>query len=172
MIFNEDWITKLPEFDLIQKNREKLFNSENLFKCLRGYAESEKRQIFGIDTGKLGEKRKKAIETYGYSYRNASHAIRLLRCGIIFFRDNYYPVNIFQKDKDYGPLCKDIKVNPQNYNPKEIEKLINELDKQLEIQFEKREINYNFDSKFANELCFDLYFPILSRHYIDKIIKP
>jgi hypothetical protein len=161
MIFNNKWIIKTPEFDLIQSNREKLLNSENLFKCLRGYAESEKRQIFGVDTGKLGEKRKKAIELFGYSYRNASHAIRLLRCGAIFFKDNYYPVNIFEKDNEYGPLCKDIKVNPQNYNPKKIEKLIDKLDKELEIVFKNRGINYVFDYKFANSICYDLYLPIL-----------
>jgi hypothetical protein len=164
MLWNDKWLEIAPEFKLIQDNGRVLIDSEAMFKCLRGYSAGEKHKITGITTGKLGEKRKLMLEKFGYSPSNASHAIRLLRSGILFFRYDDYPVNIVEKDKDYGQLCKDIKLNPQNYNPIEIENLIDNLDKQLEISFQKREVNYTFDNQVANDIIYQCYMPILKEY--------
>ena len=163
MLFNDKWITKESQFDLIQSNRTRLMDSGNLFKCLRGYALSEKGQIFGRMTGKLGEKRKKSLETFGYSFRNAVHALRLLRAGHFFFIEGYYPVNIVAADREYGQVIFDLKNNPQNYRPAELELLIDKLDADLVKSFDGRNFDYKFDEKLANELILEIYLPILNK---------
>jgi predicted nucleotidyltransferase len=55
-----------------------LFISQRVIKAALGYAQSEWRKVVGETTRDLGERRKKDIEQYGYSCRNASHAIRIL----------------------------------------------------------------------------------------------
>ncbi len=162
MLHNNVWLEKLPEFDLIQANKEKLLDSETIYKCFKGYSYSERNLIFGrAHVGRIGEKRKKAIETHGYSFRNASHCYRLIRTAIIFFNENIFPVNIVEYDKEFGALIKDIKVNPQNHKPEEIEKELIKLESILDESFVNRKVNYKYDVDFANKLCYDLYMPIL-----------
>lgn len=169
MLFNDKWIIKEYQFDLIQSNRARLMDSGNLFKCLRGYALSEKGQIFGRNTGKLGAKRKESLEKYNYSFRNAVHALRLLRVGHFFFTEGYYPVNIVSADKEYGQMILDLKTNPQNYRPDELELLIDKLNADLLKSFDGRNFNYEFDEKLTNELILEIYLPILNnteRNYV------
>jgi len=170
MLFNNKWLEIAPEFKLIQDNRRLLIDSEAMFKCLRGYSAGEKHKMTGVSTGKLGKKRKLMLEEFGYSPANASHAIRLLRSGILFFRCNDYPVNIVEKDKDYGYLIRDIKLNPQNYKVNELIKLIEELDKHLENVFDNREINYTFDNDVANDIIYQCYMPVLKEYEKERKI--
>lgn len=149
------------EFFLIKQEAEHLLDSETIFKTLRGYSQGEKNIIIGTNTGKLGEKRKSAIEKYGYSYRNVVHCLRLLRCGILFFQMDFYPVNIVKLDKEFGPLIKDIKNNPENHKLEELLKIIDSQDKLLEESFAKRAANYKFDVNVAAEICNVLYKPFL-----------
>ncbi len=165
MINNDIWIEKTPQFDLIQSQKERLFDSETIYKCFRGYSFSERNLIFGRNhLGRIGEKRKEAIKTYGYSFKNCSHCYRLLRTGIIFFRDNYFPVNIVEKDKEYSELIKDIKFHPERYDPKVLEVQLIELEKELDDVYQNRKINYKYDFEFANLLCYQLYMPILKQY--------
>jgi hypothetical protein len=54
------------------------FVSQRVIKASLGYAQSEWRKVKGETTRDLGARRKAEIEKYGYSVRNASHAIRIL----------------------------------------------------------------------------------------------
>ncbi len=163
-MFNKVWVEKSADFDLIQDNKYKLTSSNNLFKCLRGYIQGEKSIIVGKNNGKLGDKRKKQLEKYGYAVSNCCHAIRLIRSGIIFFRDNIYPVNIVEEDKEYGEMIKHLKFNPASYQVENLLKLIDDLEVKLVESFESRGINHVFNEELANELCYDLYMPILKNY--------
>jgi hypothetical protein len=55
-----------------------LFISQRVIKSALGYAQSEWRKVKGDVTRDLGARRKEHIKEKGYSYRNASHAIRIL----------------------------------------------------------------------------------------------
>ena len=93
MLHNNIWLEKSPEFDLIQTQREFLLDSQTIYKCFKGYSYSERNLIFGrAHLGRIGEKRKKALEEFGYSFRNASHCFRLIRTAIIFFKENYFRI--------------------------------------------------------------------------------
>ena len=152
--------TKQSEF--IRENKKDLLDSETVYKTLRGYAQGEKHIITGQTHGKLGEKRKQAIEKYGYSYRNAVHAIRLLRCGIIFFETDEYPVNIVKDDKEFGVLTKNIKNNPQDHNVNTLLSLIAELEVKLTKTFNDRSVNHTFNMDYAVEICHFCYRDYLS----------
>lgn len=164
MLFNTDWRIDSPQFALIQRNKYDLFYSERLFSMLMGYINGEKRIITGQNTEKLGAKRKGQLEKFGYSYRNCVHALRLLRTGILFFRDNIYPINIVKQDKEYGQYIRDVKLNPQNYKVENLLNLINSFEADLKKHFELRSQNFIFNEKLANQICYDCYFPILKSH--------
>lgn len=57
------------------------FISQRVIKAMLGYATSEWRKVVGETTRDLGATRKKHIEEKGYSYKNASHAVRILDLG-------------------------------------------------------------------------------------------
>lgn len=161
-LHNSVWLEKTAEFDLIQNNKKLLLDSEKIYKCFKGYSYSERNLIFGrAHLGRIGEKRKNAIGKFGYSYRNASHCMRLIRTAIIFFTNDYFPVNIVEADKEYGDLIKDIKFNPQNYKPETLEKQLIQLEKDLDLAFENRKANYKYNDEVANMICYELYMPIL-----------
>ncbi len=54
------------------------FISQRVIKSALAYAQSEWRKVLGDGTRDLGKQRKEHIEERGYSYKNASHAIRIL----------------------------------------------------------------------------------------------
>lgn len=74
-----EWVS--PHFAEILEHRDE-FSSLKLVRAFTGYANGQFRSMEltqGKPTGKLGEKRKKLVETYGYDTKNAGHLIRLLR---------------------------------------------------------------------------------------------
>lgn len=160
-LFNTNHILTTDQFNIIKASRRSLLDSETIFKTLRGYSQGEKNIIIGANTGKLGEKRKSAIEKYGYSYRNVVHCLRLLRCGIIFFQTDNYPVNIVEGDKELGPLIKDIKNNPGNHKLPDLLEEITRQDELLKKSFDDRATNYEFDVNIAAEICNYCYKPFL-----------
>ncbi len=111
----------------------------------------------------MGEKRKASIEKYGYSHRNAVHALRLLRAGIIFFQTNFFPVNIVNEDKQFGQIIKQVKIKPETFNKSEINILCKEQEQILDNSFENRDKDYKFNAEKANELIYEAYMPILQQ---------
>jgi predicted nucleotidyltransferase len=73
----------------LRSNRDK-FLSKRIFKVLQGYGFAEYRRALGETTGRLGDKRKKEIEQFGYSPKNASHCLRLLLVGYYIFKNHEY----------------------------------------------------------------------------------
>ena len=57
------------------------FVSKKVVKSMLAYAQSEWRKVLGETTRDLGAKRKQHIAETGYSYKNAYHALRILRSG-------------------------------------------------------------------------------------------
>ncbi len=162
LLFNETWTELDNVFTYIQSEKYRLLDSKSIFKCLSGYAMSERKLIFGTaHQGRIGEKRKRAVEQYGYSYRNACHAFRLLRAGIIFFQKGHFPVDIVAQDPEYGKLIYSIKTNPSAHTPEELEAKLNEIDIELKKSYDNRELDFSFDTDLANKICLYAYRPFL-----------
>lgn len=160
MMYNENWIVCTDEFKLIQSFKNRLIDSHNLYKCLRGYCQSERSLVLGERTGVLGSKRQLDLKTYGYSYKNAVQFLRLCLCGRVFFQDGYFPVNVRSMDG----LLFDIKTNPQKYSKDDVIKLMNDYEKSLEASYNTIKIEYKYNDDVANRLCYDLYMPVLLGH--------
>lgn len=159
-LYNDSWIEISEEFEYLQSLREKLIDSEKLYRCLKGYSYSERKLVLGERTGLLGSKRKITLDKYGYSYKNLVQYLRLCFAGVIFFHDGYFPVNVrsFQE----GILLFDIKSNPQNYNKEKATKLMDEYEKRLDVAFNQTKIVKTYSDEVANQICYDLYMPILN----------
>jgi hypothetical protein len=162
LVFNHKWEILDELFAYIQRNRERLLDSKTIFRCLCGYAMGERKLIFGTaHRGQIGEKRRKAIEQYGYSYRNACHAFRLLRAGVIFFQTGAFPVDIVAQDPEYGQFIHSVKTNPSAHTPEDLDKRLESIDLELKKAYDNRSLNFSFDTDFANEICLRAYRPYL-----------
>lgn len=94
----EDMIIFQNDFgELLRAGRE-YFISQRMFRSLGGYYACEHRRSLGEVTGLLGATRKEAINKIGYSYKNASHCIRLLDRGIRLLENGEYHVNYRDDD--------------------------------------------------------------------------
>ena len=162
MMYNDKWIILTDEFRHIQSFRKQLIDSHLLYKCLRGYCQSERALVLGKRTGVLGGKRREHLDTYGYSYKNAVQFLRLCLCGTVFFQDGYFPVNITSVDT--SGLLFNIKTNPGKYTKDDVIKLMDEYETRLENSYNTIKIIYKYDDDIANNLCYDLYMPILKNH--------
>lgn len=151
----------LDEFVYLRKNKYKLIDSKLFFKSICGYIENEKRLATGERTGSLGSKRKKAVETYGFSPKNFCHLFRLTYCGKTFFETDHYPTNIFLEDPNFGKFLLDVKINPDNYSKDQLTELTGLYYGQFVQAFNNRKNNHQFDLSFANEVCKKFYIPFL-----------
>jgi predicted nucleotidyltransferase len=156
------FIILLDEFVYLRNNKYKLIDSKLLYKSLCGYIENEKRLANGERTGNLGSKRKKAVETYGFSPKNFCHLFRLAYCGKTFFETDHYPTNISLEDSNFGKFLLDVKINPDNYNKDQLTELTGLYYDQFVQAFNNRKNNYQFDLSFANEVCKKCYMPFLN----------
>lgn len=85
-------LTRKNEFGERLREIRHRFLSNRAYPVLRGYYNAEYKYTMGEKTGRLGDKRKKAIQEHGYSVKNASHCLRLLKTGITLFKKGTYPV--------------------------------------------------------------------------------
>lgn len=150
-----------PEMELIWKNRAKLLDSEQLFKCLKGYMQGELKLANGERTGKLGSKRKTQIDKYKFSPKNFTQYFRLAWAGGIFFDKGYFPVNVFEEDAAFGNKLMQIKTKPETVTVEELNLAAKEAERVLEEKFKNRKTNFSFCQKTANELCLRLYYPTI-----------
>lgn len=150
-----------PEFIEIRNNKLKLIDSVTLFKSLIGYIENEKRLANGERTGKLGGKRRKSLETYGFSPKNFSHLLRLAYCGTVFFETNFYPVNLKKHDVEFRNFIFEIKTQPEKFNKNHLNILAEKAVEKLKIAFNSRKNNFEFDEDLANQFCYNFYMPFL-----------
>lgn len=169
-----------PEWERIRSFRGALFDSDRLFDVLRGYAQGEFRLVSGERPGKIGEKRAKGLQMFGYSPRNMVHCLRLLQTGILFYRYGMYivrwtnvrPTNVrwtnlsFPENevKEMRDLMMDIKLNPHNYNKESAKKLYEAKDKEMAETFEKsKRPRHAFSRDVANKLLCEFYLPYLTK---------
>lgn len=157
MLFNINWLYLTPTFSKIIKNRENFIDTDKIFKCLRGYIQSEKSLCLGRKTGLLGTKRKLDIDKFGFSPKNLTQLIRLTYCGSILFTKGYFPVNIRDDNKVIGDILFDIKTNPQNYDKQFVNEGIEKAEKDLVKSYESRIFNYSFDVDLANNIITNIY---------------
>jgi len=159
ILYNQNWLEITKEFIYIQSFKDKLIDSTCLYKCLRGYCQSERALVLGKRTGVLGGKRKEQLEKYGYSYKNAVQFLRLCLCGKIFFQEGYFPVNIRQFDASETLFS--IKTEPEKYSKEDVITLMDDYEKMLEQSYATIKIKHHYDVDIANQICYDLYVPIL-----------
>jgi len=165
LLFNEKWMEVSPEWNLISENREKLIDSERFFVSLtggdgkaqreQGYIGNEIRLMMGERTGLLGSKRKNNLDTYGYSYKNACQALRLIYSAVTFYTKGYFETDFTQNP--HFELVKDIKFNPVNYTPEQARELVEEARRELFSIYDQRKISFKFDQAFADNVCLKIY---------------
>ena len=172
ILFNENWITLDKKFeDNILANRSHFLDTEYTFKSICGYIQGEKKLMLGDGkTGKLGSKRKMALDTFGYSYKNYIQLIRLCFCARIFFEKGYFPVNIQKEDSYFRDSLYKIKKFPNILNKQEAEINAIKAEEEMKKSFDGRDKNkdYHFNEKKANEVILDMYYPYLEIDYWDR----
>lgn len=169
MLFNSRWTELSPEFEKIKLYKSKLIDSEKLFKCLCGYAHSERRLVNGEKTGVLGAKRRKALDLYGYSYKNLVQFIRLMAAGSQFYRTGVFPVNMkYDADKkEIFDLLWSIKTNPGKYNLQLAAEFMNTYEQIFKESYDSSKIKTTFDEDLANSFILSNYLPILKKFQND-----
>ena len=155
MMFNKDWILIDKDFEYVQEFRSLLIDSHQLYKCLKGYCQSERAFVLGSRTGVLGGKRRAHLDTYGYSFKNATQFLRLCRAGDIFFQTGEFPVNI--RPFDTNGLIYSVKTEPEKYTKDKMITLMNEYEAALDTSYNNIKVVRTYSNDIANEICFKLY---------------
>ena len=163
LLYADDYEVSSSQWDLVRGYRKRLVSSETLFKCLRGYMQGELRLANGERTGKLGGKRKEALDKYGFSPKNFVQLFRLSWAGKIYFQKGYFPVNVAKENDAYRDFLLDIKVHPSNYNVAVLNEIAAKSEASLVKAFESRIFDTKFDEELANRLCLDVYFGIMQK---------
>lgn len=143
---------KHPIFDDIVANAYNLIDTNTLKNSLKGYVFSEIRLAIGERTGQLGGKRKKSLETYGFSPKNFCQILRLCKVGIEFFTTGRYMVNVKEYDEKYWQKLMDIKTNPQYYTCEQLEIMVNEEFSRLERVMDSSKISYKFNPDIVADI--------------------
>ena len=164
VLFNDKdkFLEFTPEFDLIYSERMSFVDTDKMFKCLRGYMQSELRLANGERTGQLGGKRKAQLEKYGFSPKNFVQLFRLAFCGVTLFQDGYFPVNVMKECPVLGAELFKLKTQPFLFTKEELNKNVAEAEAKLVTAYETRKFNYTFDMEKANKLLTVIYLPHLS----------
>ena len=153
--------------ELILDNKEKLVDPDKLYLCLREYTASERKLACGERAGKLGGKRREALDKYGYSPKNFVQLFRLAHCGITFFNEGFFPVNFSEHDLMLNKSLLDLKVNPQNYTKEELVQRSLDcedlLDKAYAENKAKAAAAFRFDEVYANKCLLEFYYHSLKK---------
>lgn len=145
----------------VMSYRGNLVSSEKLFSCLRGYMQGELRLANGERTGKLGGKRKEALDKYGFSPKNFVQLFRLAWAGSVYFTKGHFPVNVRTENEPYADFLLDVKTHPENYTREILNLLAEKAEKKLVLDFERRQVDTSFDESVADHLCLKLYGPLI-----------
>lgn len=163
LLFNDSWIEKSSLWDKVQANKHRLIDSKKLYHSLKGYLHNELRLATGERTGDIGSKRRNQIEKFGFSPKNFMNLIRLCFCGTVFFNSGEYPTNIKKFSSALSDLLLDIRLNPEKFSKKDLVEFAKNYQDGLDVAFESCSNHLTFDSKFANDLIMEAYYPILSK---------
>jgi len=165
LLFTDKWIELTPQFRDIQLNRYRLIDVDKFFGVMKGYMGGELRLANGERTGKLGSKRKEAIDKYGFSPKNFSHLLRLGWSASQFFLNGVFPVNIMEANPDLGKVLLRIKTNPEEFTVTQLNLMAAEGIEILIDSYKARRVESCFDEKYANKVCLLMYYPVLEKHF-------
>jgi predicted nucleotidyltransferase len=149
----------------MRKNRNKLVDSDKLFKVISSFIHAQKFLMFD-DKRKVkeGSKRATEIEKYGYVPKAAVTAIRLAVSGIYFFRGGNYRVEV----GGLAPVLKQVKFHPETFTADDMRDLVEDWDTHLKEVYDRTEIKTIFDEDYANNLLVDSYMPFLNQSWLDR----
>lgn len=157
-----------PEFKKIRENRFKLIDQDRFYKSMRGYIQGELRLANGERTGDLGGKRKAALEKYGFSPKNFCQLIRLCKCGITYFIDGEYPVDLREKFPELSQRLIEIKTEPGLFTKERLNEMVRDMEVDLQKAYafrqNKEPVSY-YDHDIANKIIFETYYPTLKEIY-------
>jgi len=165
----EKYIEVHPMFlSEIKENRFRLVDPERYYTSLRGYIQNERRLANGERIGKLGFKRREAIDKYGFSPKNFVQLLRLAECGKAFFRGCEFPVNIKNWDEALWTKLMDIKTDPGKFTKEQLNDDVNLADNELELAFyaaKERGLENisHYNDELANDILFKFYYPMLGK---------
>ena len=146
-----DWVS--PHFSKILECRDS-FSSLHLVRAFTGYAAGQFREMEltqGRPTGKLGEKRKKLVETYGYDTKNAGHLVRLLRMCLEFLIDG--KLRVFRThDADHLRA-----IRSGNFSMGEVKEEADRLFREISLAIPASSVPEQPDTKFVERLMMDCY---------------
>lgn len=137
-------------FKEMRANAEKLFDSDRLFASLKGYLHNERRLALGERKGRLGGKRKAALDEFGFSHKNVVQFIRLCEVGKGLFENGVYQVS-FKEHKSYS-LLMEIKTNPGSFKLEQLISLLDQAENSLFKSFENKKVKFEFDYKLAGDI--------------------
>jgi hypothetical protein len=160
--YEDNPITSTPTWEYIKSLKYELVSSKNVFASLRGYMQGELHLANGKRTGRLGSKRKEALDKYGYSPKNFVNLFRLAFCGIEFFLNGEYPVNVSETDKKFGEQLLDLKTHPEKYYVDSLNKTAAFYEAKLVEAFEKRKHTFEVNESVVKHVLLDAYREFLS----------
>ena len=168
---DESFTVLTPIFKKIRENKLQLIDQEQFYKSMRGYIQNEIRLANGERTGDLGGKRKAQLDKYGFSPKNFVQLIRLCKCGISYFIDGDYPVRIRDKYPELAKRLLEIKTEPERFTKERLNEMVRDMELDLQKAYAFRQTVKpvsNFNMEIANQILFDVYFPILEKHNYEK----
>jgi len=121
--------------------------SKRCYDSFRGYATGQLKRMRNSVTGKLGAKRKKLVEKFGYDVKNASHLIRLLRQGVETLLTG--EVKVF-RDEDRDML---LSIKRGEWTFEQVEEEANRLFQALDEAYVKSPLPEKVDRTVVNRLC-------------------
>ena len=163
LLFITEWEQKSPEWTKVMSNRASLIDSARLFSGLRGYMQSELKLANGERTGKLGSKRKEAIDRYGFIPKNFVQLFRLAWAGSIFFQSGFFPVSVKSKDPLFAGWLLDIKTHPEKFTRDQLNMKAAAFEVDLIHAYEYKNVVTVFDNDVATQLCYEVYYPLLNK---------
>ena len=152
-----------PTFVDILNNRVGLFDSNKLYKVLKGYSQGELKLANGERTGKLGGKRFAQVQKYGFSPKNFVQLFRLLWAGTWLYRTGLFPVNVRQFDPHFADFLMEVKTQPENFTKEQLNGFVPLYEGLLDSTFKDTSVNYQFEEDIANEICRKAYLPLLMK---------
>ena len=166
LLFNDKWEYVSNLFVYMQENKNRLINSARVIVALtggpkaefkEGYIGGEMRLATGQRTGKLGGKRKAALDRFGYSPKNFVQMIRLAFCGAKFYETGVFPTNIKEANTYLHEKLLDIKTHPEAYTKEELVAETEQFRDRLVDTYKNSTVNFEYDDDFADELCLLAY---------------
>lgn len=162
LLYTNKWEHLDPAWELVIKYRSSLVSSEKLFNALRGYMQGELKLANGVRTGKLGGKRKEAIDKYGFSPKNFVQYFRLAMAGRIYFQKGYFPVDMSVENPNYCSWLMHIKTTPDKLDVGYLNDEAKKAEENLVLDYESKKYITVFSECIADVLCAQVYKPLIA----------